>query len=69
MSVGLILKNMLKNKKPKQKKQKTKKSKNLSPFFFSQNYRLEKFFYSNWKQFPVFKIAKFEIAVQYTRDA
>ena len=27
--------------------------------FFPQNYRL-KYFYSNWKQFQVFKIAKFE---------
>ena len=30
--------------------------------FFSQNYRL-KFFYSNWKQFQVYKIAKLEFKV------
>ena len=39
-----------------------KKSKSPSPFF-SQNYRLKRFFYSNWKQFLVFKIAKFEFMV------
>ena len=33
-------------------------------FFFSQNYTwLKKFFYLNWKQFRVFKIAKFEFKV------
>ena len=32
-------------------------------FFFLQNYRLKKFLYSNWKQFQVFKIAKFEFKV------
>ena len=30
---------------------------------FSQNYRLEYLFYSNWKQFQVFKIAKLEFKV------
>ena len=45
-----------------------KKSKNPSVFsffffFFLQNYRIKYFFYSNWKQFQVFKIAKFELKV------
>ena len=34
-----------------------------SRLFFSQNYRLKKSFYSNWKQFQVFKIAKLEFKV------
>ena len=38
-----------------------KKSKNPSAFFFSQNYRLNSFFYSSWKQFQVVEIAKFWI--------
>ena len=31
--------------------------------FFPQNYKLKSFFYSNWKQFQVFKIAKIEFKV------
>ena len=31
--------------------------------FPPQNYRLRWFFYSNWKQFQVFKIAEFEFKV------
>ena len=31
--------------------------------FFSQNYRLKKFFYSNWKQFQVLKIVNIEFKV------
>ena len=31
--------------------------------FFSQNYRLKLFFYSNWKQLQIFKITKFEFMV------
>ena len=31
--------------------------------FSSQNYRLKLLFYSNWKYFQVFKIAKFEFGV------
>ena len=30
---------------------------------FLKKYRLKYFFYSNWKQFQVFKIAKFEFKV------
>ena len=42
-----------------------KKSENPSPFFFFllQEYRLKQFFYSNWKQFQVFKIVNFEFKV------
>ena len=47
-----------------------KKSKNPSAFFFfffffffPQNYRLNSFFYSSWKQFQVIEIAKFEFSV------
>ena len=32
-------------------------------FFFPQNYRLNSFFYSSWKQFQVVEIAKFEFSV------
>ena len=42
-----------------------KKSKNPSAFFFfpPQNYRLNSFFYSGWKQFQVVEIAKFGFSV------
>ena len=40
-----------------------KKSKNPSPFFFSLKHRRKWFFYSNWKQFQVFKKVKFEFKV------
>ena len=35
--------------------------------FFSQGYRLKQFFYSNWKQFQVFKIVRceFNVTVHY----
>ena len=49
------LKKMLKNKQ-------TNKQTNLI-IFFSQNYRLNNFFYSSWKQFLVLKTAKFEFKV------
>ena len=46
-------------KKKKRKKKKEQKLVDLS----SQNKRLNLFFHSNWKQFRVFKIAKFEFTV------
>ena len=46
----------------KTNKQTTKQTKNVG--FYLRNYRLKYiFFYSNWKQFQVFKMAKFEFKV------